>query len=184
MKAAFIRSVLERQKDGWQFARVDDTNQFIAYYVRNPSKGPAYFFIRTNASNEMRIVVGNKNLGSIETVDDIKLRLFKYFKKGPEPLPKPLRGKDHELGDELKALVLNYLRDEVCEVTFVKADGTRRVMLCTLMQTWLPEFGTTTPSAATESRKENNPYTISVFDIEIMEWRSFMLERLIRVTYI
>lgn len=183
MKASFVRSVLERQKDGWQFARVDDTNQFIAYYVRNPSKGPAYFFIRTNAGNEMRIVVGNKNLGSIETVDDIKLRLVKYFKKGPDPLPKVLRGKDYELGDELKSLVLNYLRNELCEITFVKADNTKRVMLCTLNITFLPELGHHSSTAA-EAKREHHPWLITVWDVEFMEWRSFKLERLLRVSYI
>ena len=92
-----------------------------------------------------------------------------------------IRGGDHEFGDELKALVLKQLRDNLCEIVFIKVDGTKRVMYGTLIPTFFPELSDTV-SAATQHRKENNPYLITVWDYEVMGWRSFDLARFNRLT--
>lgn len=183
MNNALTRSLVKRQTDGWQFARVADTNEFVVAHVRDP-KGVVKFFLRNNAEGALRVVVGNTNYGTVVTVDDVKHKLLRYFKGDTsERLPKLLRGSEHELGDELKSLVLRYLRNELCEVTFVKADNTKRIMLCTLMVTFLPELDGGSSTAAI-AKRENNPWLITAWDVEKEEWRSFSLERLLRVSYI
>ena len=53
--------------------------------------------------------------------------------------PTVILGKDHYIGNSLRKLVLHALRSELCEVRFIKADGTKRIMQCTLLETFLHE---------------------------------------------
>ena len=80
-------------------------------------------------------------------------------------------------------------------VTFVKADGTDREMLCTLDSSRIPvsvakPIVLTTSTAPVDGivkesrkpRKEPDPHSLRVFDLEKQEWRSFRFDRLKKVT--
>ena len=96
-------------------------------------------------------------------------------------------GKEH-IRNWIKGLLSN---SEV-KVTFVKADGTDREMRCTLDGAKIPAK----PIAPTNStgpvdgivreskqpRKEPDPHSIRVYDLEKQEWRSFRFDRLKKVT--
>jgi hypothetical protein len=62
----------------------------------------------------------------------------------------------------------------VFNVTFTKADGTTRQMLCTLREEFLPEVN---PDNAS-SRKENDD-VVNVWDVEKDGWRSFRIDSVI-----
>lgn len=75
-----------------------------------------------------------------------------------------------------KADMVSKLKDNTLEVTFTKADGTERVMKCTLLETVINEVvGDIQPSSKTSTRKEN-PNVVSVIDTEKKVWRSFRLD--------
>jgi hypothetical protein len=84
-------------------------------------------------------------------------------------------------------------------VTFVKADGTDRQMRCTLNSDFIPaklqpktNFVAFSSAASVDGldivgkpakpKKEPDPHSIRVFDLELMEWRSFRFDRLKKVT--
>mgnify|MGYP003869352951 CR=1 FL=1 len=76
-------------------------------------------------------------------------------------------------------------------VTFVKADGTDREMLCTLSWDKIPVDKApkvvstgSIDGIVTESkvRKEPDPHSLRVFDVEKQEWRSFRFDRLKKIT--
>ena len=73
------------------------------------------------------------------------------------------------------------LRKNTVEVTFDKADGTERVMKCTLNEAVLPVVEVDPDKPA--KTKKNNPDVMSVFDIEAKGWRSFRWDRLKSVNY-
>lgn len=56
------------------------------------------------------------------------------------------------------------LRDNIVKVVFSKKDGSTRVMLCTLIEDFLPE------TAGSGSYSEE---VTTVFDLEKDQWRSF-----------
>lgn len=65
--------------------------------------------------------------------------------------------------------MVKVLKEGNAVVTFTKADGTERVMLCTLREEMLPE--------ATESkRKKPNDEVISVWDLDKLAWRAFRVD--------
>ena len=63
------------------------------------------------------------------------------------------------------------LHKGVCQITFEKVDGSKRVMNCTLNQSYLPQ--TLTES---ENKKETNPNVVAVWDIDANSWRSFRID--------
>lgn len=67
--------------------------------------------------------------------------------------------------DVMKSL----LKEVVATVTFEKKDGTERIMKCTLMDSHLP------PPEATWNKKKPCDSTLSVWDLDKEEWRSFRL---------
>ena len=94
---------------------------------------------------------------------------------------------DYDLGTKFKKLVTGTLATELCKVRFIKADGTTRDMLCTLLETFmpLPEATTSTGSVhAALVRKQNNPYLVTVWDVEKMDWRAFSLDRFVALRVI
>lgn len=95
-----------------------------------------------------------------------------------------IRAKEYDLGIPLKKLVQRNLKNELCEVRFIKADGSKRIMYCTLLETFLPDEDYSGPSYETMLKRQNNPFLITVWDIEKMEWRSFTLDRFLRLTVI
>lgn len=60
------------------------------------------------------------------------------------------------------------LTKDIVTVTFTKKDGSRREMVCTTIEDYLPEV--------TEARKEPSPTLVTVWDLEIQEWRSFKFD--------
>lgn len=94
--------------------------------------------------------------------------------------------------DANKAIIRDWIRSLLQKgpitVTFTKADGTDRKMLCTLDHTQIPE----TPAKpvpvdgivreSKKPRKEPDPHSIRVFDLDKKEWRSFRFDRLKKVS--
>lgn len=70
--------------------------------------------------------------------------------------------------------IVNQLRSNVLEVSFVKVDGDTRVMPCTLLTEYMPE------SSETKVQKVDdysvNKSVIRAFAIDKQAWRSFRLE--------
>ena len=90
----------------------------------------------------------------------------------------------------IREWVKSLLQKSTVTVTFVKADGTDREMLCTLNWDFIPSAAITTTvtpvdGIVTESkkpRKAPDPHSLRVFDLEKQEWRSFRFDRLKKVT--
>ena len=87
--------------------------------------------------------------------------------------------------------VRSLLQKQPITVTFTKADGTDREMLCTLNPEELPVIAVQTgpvDGIVSESRKprrdpkEPDPAVIKVYDLEAKSWRSFRMDRLKKIT--
>ena len=65
--------------------------------------------------------------------------------------------------------ILDTLLNEVVKVSFTKANGEARDMLCTLREDLLPK---------TESKgsKKKNEEAVAVYDLEKKDWRSFRVD--------
>lgn len=96
-----------------------------------------------------------------------------------------------EADDANKAIIRDWVRSLLQKgpvtVTFTKADGTDREMLCTLDHSQIPE----TPikpkpvdGVVRESKERKKPdeHSIRVFDLDKQEWRSFRFERLRKIS--
>lgn len=68
--------------------------------------------------------------------------------------------------------IVEALHQGICEVTFTKADGTERVMKCTLSKSHLPDR-----QMLTETETKGNPNLVAVWDTEAGGWRSFAIDR-------
>ena len=99
---------------------------------------------------------------------------------------------DDQIKEQIREWVRGLLTNTEVTVTFTKADGTDRDMLCTLDHSRIPvsiakTVSTTAPvdGIVRESKKPKkapDPHSIRVFDLEKQEWRSFRFERLKKVT--
>ena len=99
---------------------------------------------------------------------------------------------DDQIKEQIREWVRGLLINSEVTVTFTKADGTDRDMLCTLDHSRIPvrPVAPTTSTAPVDGiiresrkpRKEPDPHSIRVFDLEKQEWRSFRFERLKKVT--
>ncbi len=92
-----------------------------------------------------------------------------------------IRGRDYSLDDDMPRLrseLVRALKNNLCEVRFIKADGTKRVMQCTLLETFMPEDLSKKVRAASNGKADY----ISVWCTETNEWRAFSLERFLRLT--
>lgn len=106
-----------------------------------------------------------------------------------------------EADDTNKAVIRDWVRSllqqQAITVTFVKSDGSDREMRCTLNGTLIPPAPVKTVSVTATStanidglmesvpnkkpRKQPDPHSIRVFDLDKMEWRSFRFDRLKKV---
>jgi hypothetical protein len=93
--------------------------------------------------------------------------------------------------DTNKAIIRDWIKSllqkQPITVTFTKADGTDREMLCTLNPEMLPEPNVpVTPVDGivkeAKERKKPDEHSLRVFDLEKKEWRSFRFDRLKKVT--
>lgn len=73
--------------------------------------------------------------------------------------------------------VLNLLRNYELQVTFIKADGSERVMRCTLKPDVLPEFE---DSEKPKKKIKENDEVIRVYVPDLSAWRSFRVDSLER----
>ena len=78
----------------------------------------------------------------------------------------------------MREWVRSVLQQHGARITFVKADGTERVMPCTLQEGVVPR----TPEKTTADRKYN-PDVCVVFDPDRQVWRSFRWDRLKRIEF-
>ena len=69
-----------------------------------------------------------------------------------------------------KQEVLDALHKGVCEVSFTKVNGDKRVMTCTLVESMLPKKESTSEDKPTRKQNEN---ALAVFDVNANGWRSF-----------
>lgn len=92
-----------------------------------------------------------------------------------------------EADDANKAIMRDWVRSllqkQPVTVTFIKADGTERAMLCTLDHSQIPETPIKPKSEdgivkESKQRKQPDEHSIRVFDLEKKEWRSFRFDRL------
>lgn len=88
-----------------------------------------------------------------------------------------IKAKYHD-NDELKELVTSALKRRLCRVFFYKTDGSKRILLGTLIETFLPP---TQKLLAEQLPKLEKPDLVTVFDVEVMEWRSFKIENFVKL---
>jgi hypothetical protein len=74
-------------------------------------------------------------------------------------------------GKEIRGL----LKDNVVEIVFTKKDGSERVMICTLMDKFLPSRGELI------AQDTENDEIITVWDLECNGWRSFRVDKVIHL---
>lgn len=72
------------------------------------------------------------------------------------------------------------LTQDVCTVTFTKRDGSERVMKCTLREDLLPKQIDIEEHTQAKSTR-NNLLNVVVFDLEAQGWRTFNIDRVVRV---
>jgi hypothetical protein len=94
--------------------------------------------------------------------------------------------------EQIREWVKGLLQNSEITVTFTKADGTNREMLCTLDRNRIPAkpLAPTTSTAPVDGivreskkpRKEPDPHSVRVYDLEKQEWRSFRFDRLRKVS--
>ena len=128
---------------------------------------------------------GDGNMGGMWEKDEV-VRLLKGV-----PGTQYQEG-DDQVKEQIRSWVRGLLTNSEISVTFTKADGTDRDMLCTLDHSRIPvsvakPVSTTAPvdgivRESKKSRKEPDPHSIRVYDLEKQEWRSFRFERLKKVT--
>lgn len=74
--------------------------------------------------------------------------------------------------------ILESLRKNICEVTFTKANGDERTMICTLIPDFLPEKEF---ALATDVKRPTD--LVTVWDIEEDAWRSFKPSRVTKIEF-
>lgn len=132
----------------------------------------------------------------MDTLDWEKAEVFRLLKNQP--------GTHYQEADEagkkqIRSWVKNLLGHNEVTVQFVKSDGTVRDMRCTLDRNRIPPAPfKPTPIASViiggstvnidglveskKSRKEPDPVTQRVYDLDLKEWRSFRYDRLQKIT--
>ncbi len=100
-------------------------------------------------------------------------------------------GTQYQEADDInKAIIRDWVKSLLQQgpitVTFTKADGTDREMLCTLNPEQLPPMPAGPIDGIVKEskkpRKEPDPHSIRVFDLDKKEWRSFRFDRLKKVS--
>lgn len=76
-----------------------------------------------------------------------------------------------------KETLTTWLKEGVVEVSFTKADGSKRVMSSTLQPALLPAITET----AEKSERKKNDATLSVWSVKDNGWRSFRLDSITSV---
>lgn len=79
--------------------------------------------------------------------------------------------------------IVEQLHSKILEIDFIKRDGTKRTMRCTLRADKLPApekpvIDLTKP----ERQVKENPEVIAVYDLEAKGWRSFRIDSVESIT--
>lgn len=74
-----------------------------------------------------------------------------------------------------KSELVPFLKEGIVQVIFEKADGSERVMNCTLMESHLPTVDEDSP------KRKVNDEVLAVWDIDKGEWRSFRLDSVLEI---
>ncbi len=74
--------------------------------------------------------------------------------------------------NQTKSWDFNLLKSHICEVTFTKVNGEERTMQCTLKEDLLPKLQTDKSNGVSKKRSDG---TLSVWDVDRGEWRSFRI---------
>ena len=83
-----------------------------------------------------------------------------------------------------KQELISRLQTESVEVTFIKTDGSERVMNCTQQITLIPEQFHPKGTKAVQTDADGNPVesdNITVWDLDKQGWRMFNYNRLVSV---
>lgn len=73
--------------------------------------------------------------------------------------------------------VIDKLKQDIVNITFEKKGGGTRLMMATLMDIYIAN-PITEEDDATTTKKKTNDTALAVWDMEKMEWRSFIWENL------
>ena len=78
---------------------------------------------------------------------------------------------------EIRDAILPALRQGVVKVAFQKADGSDRIMRCTLSREHLPPL----PEGRDDKKRmpKRSPHTLVAWDVEADGWRSFNLSSVV-----
>jgi hypothetical protein len=68
------------------------------------------------------------------------------------------------------------LTTDIVNVKFKKADGSERLMKCTLLEGWVKEY-----EKKTEKTRPVSEDTLTVWDVEKDGWRSFRYDSIIEI---
>ena len=77
-----------------------------------------------------------------------------------------------------KDWLISLLRSEIVELTFIKKDGSERIMKCTLAEQKIPAENT--PKGVERAKSDE---AVAVFDLENNGWRSFRWDSLTNIEF-
>lgn len=77
---------------------------------------------------------------------------------------------------ESRAWLIGLLREGPFNITFTKADGSERVMKCSLKSDLIQEY-----ERKTDKQRTVNEDILPVFDLEKQQWRSFRWDSIKRI---
>jgi patatin-like phospholipase/acyl hydrolase len=81
------------------------------------------------------------------------------------------------MGNYQRQPIINDLKQAVCEVTFTKVNGERRVMRCTLDPRYMPQITKEQINHLDEQHaKPENQEVIAAWDVQKGGWRSFRVD--------
>ena len=78
-----------------------------------------------------------------------------------------------DMNEDEKLNLRELLKTNVVEVTFKKLNGDKRVMKCTLIDSYLP------PNGSKELHESYKDTALAVWDLEAGGWRSFRYDNII-----
>lgn len=82
-----------------------------------------------------------------------------------------------------KKSYIDTLSKHICQISFQKVDGSLRVMKCTLIPDKLPPYEEKKQEGSRNLPKNGQSY-VSIFDLDIKQWRAFRIENLISIDVI
>ena len=87
----------------------------------------------------------------------------------------------HHMIDKATDILKKYKENDLVVVTFIKKDGTRRVMKSTLKMNLIPNDKKPKQLDLTKILIKIKQGILSVFDVDKMEWRSIPMDRIEKI---